>query len=122
LAADFGRLKSILSYCEKTVDDKQSIDSLLKTADKLMKTPIPLKSEDNLEGEEGGALRKITQLTQKNVRSLLIPNNRPRNEEFTTAINISEDATQFQQYIKLTLKSMITVLSSNLVSEKLKIK
>ena len=39
--------------------------------DKLMKTPIPLKNEEHLDGESG-ALRKVTLLTQKNVKSLLI--------------------------------------------------
>ncbi len=72
---DFNRLKAILSFCEKAPDN---FDSFIKGADKLMKTPIPLRNEDTLTGEEGvNLLRKTQLLTQKNAKSLLIPNIRP---------------------------------------------
>jgi hypothetical protein len=75
LLIDFNRLKAILSFCEKAPDN---IDSLMKGADKLMKTPIPLKNEDTLRGEDGGNLIRKTQLLpQKNAKSLFIPNIRP---------------------------------------------
>jgi len=72
---DFNRLKAILSFSEKS---PENFDSLMKGADKLLKTPIPLKNEDTLTGEEGGNLLRKTQLlTQKNAKSLFIPNVRP---------------------------------------------
>jgi hypothetical protein len=75
LLIDFNRLKAILSFCEKAPDN---FDSFMKRTEKLMKTPIPLKNEDTPTGEDGGNLLRKTQLvTQKNAKSLFIPNIRP---------------------------------------------
>ena len=72
---DFNRLKAILSFCEKAPDN---FESFLKGADKLMKTPVPLKNDYTPTGEDGGSLLRKTQLvTQKNAKSLFIPNIRP---------------------------------------------
>lgn len=85
---DFNRLKAVLSFCEKA---PENFDILMKGADKLMKTPIPLKNEDTLTGVDGGnLLRKPQLVSQKNAKSLLIPNIRPiegPNNEFSGLIS-----------------------------------
>lgn len=73
---DFNRLKAILNFHDKAPEEKvTNFDSLVRSSIKHMKTPIPLKNDDTFgDGEPGTALRKMTLLTAKNVKSLLIPN------------------------------------------------
>jgi hypothetical protein len=81
----------ILSFVEKAPEEKGTFDSLIKS-DKLMKTPKPLKGEDTF--EEGTIFKKTALLTQKNVKSLLIPNLRAKelnNNEFIGIMKQNED-------------------------------
>jgi hypothetical protein len=56
LQADFSRLKTILTFADKAQEEKAPFDSLMKS-DKLMKTPVPARTEESF--EDGSNLKKI---------------------------------------------------------------